>query len=534
MRFLKHYQGLILIIFLGLLLRLLFFREITFGYDMARDVLESISIWTTNHFKLIGPGTDIPGVEHGILWWYLISPFYFFSQGSVYLVKFILILASLLNICLIYYFSLQLFKNKTAALFSAFLFAVSFETISYARWVIHLNPALLTIGVTFLGMWFLWTKKSKGLLISLVGLFLSLHFEFFTLYLVPFVFLSIVFSFTKNRTKFLKKDLLLSLFSSVILLPFFLKELKYDFKTIRGLWDFAHRTGTDGSFFAKILTLPEKFIAKFSELFFYNFFSFDVLTIKILSISFLLLVLVSLVRSKTFRREKIFLIGWILSVNILYLLEGFGAYFISIGLVFPIFMLFSFLISEYIKRVKLQKAVYLFLGIIIFTSNLLLVFKHNPQGEFLFSIQKNNTLSNQFAVVDYLYQDAKGKPFKVNTLTVPLFINSVWAFDFEYYGKRKYGYMPQWAGYPQDGERVYGKEIVFAPYDENTTLFYLIIEPHEGIPEEYIKAFEKFENTRSKLISVKQIGTHTIQKRELFNNKIFLRDEVFVYSLEKD
>ena len=94
--------------------------------------------------------------------------------------------------------------------------------------------------------------------------------------------------------------------------------------------------------------------------------------------------------------------------------------------------------------------------------------------------------------------------------------------------------MPQWAGYPQDGERVYGKEIVFGPYDENTTLFYLIIEPHEGIPEEYIKAFEKFENTRSKLISVKQIGTHTIQKRELFNNKIFLRDEVFVYSLEKN
>lgn len=526
MRFLKHYQGLILIIFLGLFLRLLFFREITFGYDMARDALESISIWTTDHLKLLGPGTDIPGVEHGVLYWYLISPLYFFSQGNVYLVKLALVFFSLANIILIYYFSQTLFKNRTTALFSAFLFTISFETISYARWVIHASQAVFFIGATYLGIWLLLKKKGVGLPIALISSVIALQFQFFNLYLLGFVFITIGYSVIKLKTQFTKRDLLLSSLSLVLLLPFVLKEIKYHFRIVSGLLNyFGGQAGI--SLIEKFVNLPEKFFNKISEVFYFNLFGFDQTFAKILTAIFLFWIIFSIYKNKQFRTEKIFLLFWLLSLNIIYLFEGFNAYFINMGMVFPLLLLFSF--SLFGK----PKIVFILLGILIFIGNFSLILKHNPEGEYLFSIQKRNILSDKYALVDYIYQDAKDRPFKINTVTEPLFINSVWAFVFNYYGKNKYGYMPQWAGYPQDGERVYGKEIPFAGYDENTKLLYLIVEPPEGLPKEYLTAYQKFENTRSKIIDEKNFGTHFVQKRELFNNKIFLRDEVFQYSLEK-
>ena len=415
---------------------------------------------------------------------------------------------------------------------SAFFFAISFENISYSRWVIHVAQAVFCIGATYWGIWLLLKKKSIGLPLALIFSLAAIHFEFFNIYLLGFVAIAIFYALFKLKIKFPLRDLFLSSFSLLLLLPFVLKEIKYDFRTVQGLLNFFTQHAGE-SIFSKLLNLPMKFFTKFSEVFFYNIFGIDSTLAKILTLIFFFLIILSIRNQKKFRAEKIFLLLWILSINIIYLLESFNAYFVSVGLTFPLIMLFSFVSWEIIQKTSPKILGYITLMVIIFIGNLFLIYKFHSQGDYLFSIQKKNVLSDKYALIDYIYQDAQGQPFKVNTVTTPLFINSVWAFVFNYYAKPKYGYMPQWAGYPQDGERVYGKEVQFTKYEETTKLFYFVIEPPEGIPAEYLIAHQKFENTRSKLLEEKKFGTHIVQKRQLFNSKIFLRDEVFQYSLEK-
>ena len=74
-----------LIFIIGLVLRLIYFKETTFTWDQARDTIQAINIWKGDPIKIIGPSTaELPGLHHGPLYWYLVSPFLFFSNGNIY------------------------------------------------------------------------------------------------------------------------------------------------------------------------------------------------------------------------------------------------------------------------------------------------------------------------------------------------------------------------------------------------------------------------------------------------------------------
>ncbi len=135
-------------------------------------------------------------------------------------------------------------------------------------------------------------------------------------------------------------------------------------------------------------------------------------------------------------------------------------------------------------------------------------------------------LNDEKKVVDYVYQNHQGPIFGINTVTDPLFINTTWSYLFNWYGEKKYSYTPIWLGFPQ--KNFPGGKIKFSdkkPTDDLT--YFLIIEPTPGIPKEYIKGYPKYENTRSKLLSVKKIGTFTIEKRRMTKYRYFSRDDLF-------
>ena len=68
---------------------------------------------------------------------------------------------------------------------------------------------------------------------------------------------------------------------------------------------------------------------------------------------------------------------------------------------------------------------------------------------------------NQVQVVDYIYEDAKGRPFNYITYTPPIF-DYPYQYLFQYFGKNRYGYFPD---------------------KTHRELFYLIIEPDLQLPE---------------------------------------------------
>lgn len=512
----KSYWLFATIFVIGLILRLIYFKDITFTWDQARDAFQSINIWQGDPIKIIGPSTaELPGLHHGSLYWYLISPFYFFSNGNVFIVRIFLILLSLVNIFIIYYFSKLLFKNERIALLSSFFYTVSFEASQYGRWLSNPSPALLTIPLTFLGLWLIINNKNWGVAVTLISWALSVHFQFFLVYQIIFI-LPILLWFYKNKNfKFNKENLIGFIGSFLVLLPFIIAEIKFKFQGLKSFKQLSDSKDLLRSFSEVFLKFTDRIVYTFQLNLFNNLFISGLLTILITALT-----IYHINKKREFKKELFFLSLWLFSPIIIFIFDKAYAYFITIGILIPAIILTSYFIEVCLNKLQYKKIILTCVVIIIFLGQFMLIINQNKTGESLFSVQKKMILSDELKVIDWLYQESNGKIFVINTVTNPLFINTTWAYLFNWYAKQKYGYMPIWAGYPQDGQ--FGSDTKFT---ENTNIkgrpFYLIIEPPPGIPDYYLSGIPRFENTRSKLIEKKKIGGFEIEKRIFINNNNF-------------
>lgn len=519
---------LFIFIILGLTLRLLYVDRITFFYDQARDAFESINIIAQHHPKLLGPSTDIPGLFHGPLYWYLLSPFYFLSHGNAIVARIVLIVLSLCNIPLIYYFAKQLFRNRTIALLSAFFITISFETVQYARWLSNPSPAVLTLGIFFFGLWTFMNRKSWGLPLFLLGWGLSIQFQFFLVYelVVMVVAMVVVFLQKKKKNLFVLNKLNITLFVLFLLSisTFVISELKFRFQGLRALINFlSEKKGSAPDYMA----IFQKFAGSLASNIKFNFIDNQIIAWLVL-LGICVYVMHAFYKKSAYRYQVLFLFLWFISPIILYIIEGTNAYFLNIGNVYPLILLASLILYEFLIKdtSKVAKFVFILIIAVISFNNLFLVVTNDKHGETLFAIQQDMLYPYQHQVLDWIYKESNGRPFAIDTVTNPLFIDSTWAFQFNYYGKPKYGYMPMWLGYPQQdypgGSVQYGN----IP-DRHNQLLFLIIEPKEGIPLSYISGYEGFENIRSRLIKSKTIHNFTIEERQLTSNMGFDRDTLF-------
>lgn len=512
----KSYLLLAVFFVLGLVLRLIYFKEITFGWDQARDAFQSINIWQGDPIKIIGPSTaELPGLHHGSLYWYLISPFYYFSGGNIFVIRLFLIILNLINIFIIFYLSKSLFKNERIALLSSLFYSISFEANQYSRWLSNPSPALLTIPLTFLGLWLIINNKNWGVAIALISWALSVHFQFFLVYQIIFILPILFWFYKKNSFKFNKENFVGFISSFLILLPFLIAEIKFNFQGLKSFKQLSDNKDLLRSFSEVFLKFIDRIVYTFQLNLFNNLFISGLLTILII-----FLAVVYSNKKKEFKKEIIFLVLWLFSPIIIFFFDKAYAYFITIGILIPAIILTSFFIILYLEKLKYRKIILICMITIIFLSQFILIINQNKNGESLFSVQKKMILSDELKAIDWIYQESNGKIFAINTITNPLFINTTWAYLFNWYGKQKYSYMPIWAGYPQNGQ--FGFDTKFT---EDTNLkglpFFLIVEPSTGIPDYYIKGIPRFENTRSKLIERKKIGGFEIEKRIFINNNNF-------------
>jgi hypothetical protein len=254
----------------------------------------------------------------------------------------------------------------------------------------------------------------------------------------------------------------------------------------------------------------------------------DIFSAKIILLILIAFVIYSVVKKSKSSKVTLFLFLWFISPIVIYPVEKNNSYFLNIGNLYPLILLVVYIVFTVAERLKKFKKTFLALAIIgIFCINLFLIINENKNGEILFSVQNKEILSDEKKLIDYIYNNSKGD-FAINSVTNPLLMNTTWAYLFDWYAKPKYKYMPHWLGYPLDS---FGKDIKFdeTAWSQKGKILYLIIEPTPGIPEDYIKAYIKYENTRTKLIGIKKIGNFTIEKRLLINNNNFLRDDLNKY-----
>ncbi len=509
----------------GLILRSFKFTHISFGYDQARDALEAMSIWQQDPIKIIGPMTDLRGLYHGTLYWYLISPFYFFSSGNVLVVKSFLILFNLSIVFVLYFVVKQIFKNNLIALLSALLFTSSFEVVQYARWLSNPSPALLSILLSFYGLWLILNRNYKGIGLFFVFWAISVHFEFFLVYHL-FIFL-IVFGylFFSNKIEWKKifnpVNYILFGITFLILSPFIISEIKFGYQGVTVLSGFLDE---DKGLLRVFSPVRDTVVNKFIQNYFLNVFGVNILLAGVMFFLTLIFSVYIALTEKEFKKPIFFTLFLFFLPMLPLSFEKLGAYFIMIGSLYGIIILTSVCMVYLLSRVRFNKKLFLVLiaGIIII-GNFFLSFHNSQNGEGLFSVQNKMLLSDERAAVDWIYKQANGRPFYINSVTNPLFINTTWAFLFDGYGKSSYGYMPGWLGYPQTG--VFGEHVEYAKIEKikGTDLF-LIIEPGPGFPEEYAQRYPWYENTRSKLIERQLFGGFVVEHRELTKDQPFDRD----------
>lgn len=493
--------------FLAIGVRLIYFKDyVTFFWDQARDAIMAMEIWSGDPIKILGPSSDFPGIHHGPLYWYLISPFYFLTRGNPYAVRLFLILINALGVFLIYKLTQDLFNKKKVSLIAAFIFAVSFEAIQYGRWLSNPSLALITTLVSFLALNNMLQGKKWGLPLLVFSWGLSVQFQLFMLYQsVIFVVVWVTSKGFRIPSGNFKSYLLTFTAFFITFATYIISEFKFNFQGTKALVNFFESQTHSGiTFFVTLKT----YFARVYDSFYLNIWGANAELAKLLTL-FSIIFLGYLLMKNKFKKQIKILSIWVFSPILAIFLNGPDTTYITLGMLIPIIILSALIFNEIAKKSTLLLIALL---MVVAFGNGSLIYHRRLDGEAIFDVQHKSILGDQIRAIAWIYKEAEGKPFTINTVTEPLFINTRWAFLFDWQAKTKYGYMPFWWGETQVD--VPGSKIKFSEWKE-TDMHFLIIEPSSGPTEDFTKVIKILENQRSEVIKRENFGVFVVEKRKI-------------------
>lgn len=502
-------MALFLIFLLGFVLRILYLpsQSLIFGYDQARDAFITQQI-LTGDLKILGPPASTPGLFHGVFYYYFLAPAYFLGHGNPLAAAYWVALFNAAGVFVVFFLAYFLSKKPIPALLAALLFAVSFESTQYATWLSNPTIGIWTVPLIYLGLW-MWVSEGKkwGAILCGLGLGFSIQSEIFLAYnAIP-----VVLWLWITRKKLIRKDFFYFLiFLFLSLSSMLLAEVKFGYKSVSGVASLLSSGDTviAGRNLGDFIVL---YINQLGRTFSNNLLPSNAGYGGLIGFIFLIWILYDW---KRHHRGKFkvswqpFIATYVLAHLPIVSMGGVSTPFLTVGLGAGAVILCALSIN---KLWSVNKKMAAFLIFVVVVSNVITVISKNKEGQVIFAIQKDMLMSNELAAIDYVYKLADGKPFSINTLTSPLWIDTTWSYLFNWYGKGEYGYLPYWRGRDQAGQL--GNNL--ASVSDDVYLHFYIIEPPQGIPGFYLESEPAFEDSRSKIVSEMNFGEIQVQKREL-------------------
>ena len=215
---------LIAIVSIGLILRFRHFPDnVYFGFDQAIHAFNSQKVILERDVTLQGPGTDVAGVFHGPLYYYLIGPLYLLAKGSPLVVAALLLVANAFGAILVFQLGKSLYSSQVGLLAAVF-FAVSFEQYQFGYYLSNPSLGVLSMIVVYWGLVeFVFKRRKIGLWLVALGIATATHFEFFLIYLLGFSLVWLGYGYSQQKTTFSQvvKDVLGPFCLGVVLLSNF-------------------------------------------------------------------------------------------------------------------------------------------------------------------------------------------------------------------------------------------------------------------------------------------------------------------------
>lgn len=447
------------------------------GFDQARDLFDSLKI-IQGDLRIIGPvAGNNPNLHHGVAWLYFMIPPLIVSHNPISVV----IWNSLFNAgvaVIVFFLAKDLFQSKGTGYISAILTAISYHLIQYSGWLSNPTGSVFTMSLFFLGIWKYYKGKSWGLPLAAFFLGLSIQFELFLVYLVPTGL--ILWLILKPKLPSFK-IFAYSLFAIACALSTMIAtEVKFHFAGIKSMLAAGSLVGGGRQFdFTKLFALNLWPQNKNLDLIF-----------GVLVIGYLIYEMIKNDKSAGWRRN-LFLLTWLFSPALMLILGSHNAPWFLIGRPAAAIAAGGYVISK--LRPKFLTALVV---ILLCLANLTAIHNAYGNGQPLLEPDPSSILSKQIAVMDYTYRSAGGEAFAVDTVTNPLYINAVWAWDYDWYAP-KYGFKPTWLGGDQlppynTLEKATGKEkYLFLLIDETPRIPSLYKEKAVKNMDKYGRLLEK-------------------------------------------
>lgn len=482
-------------------------NNVFFYFDQSRDSFLATPI-VHGDLKIQGPSAsgsnDI--LYHGVMYYYIIGPLYGLFHGNPFPVSLGLGILNALAIIPLYILAKRVTSSKRAAALCCLLFALSFEASQLGTWLSNPNLAFITILILYLSIWLTFFESRKHwLLLTALGVGLSNQAMLSTIYLF-FVIAGLLWYRVQLEKSWRIFPLRLIIASVIVYLgsvsTMILTQAILHKDSLGQLGNMFTTTGS--------LETPYNSLQKVAELYSQNLawpvFPFFLTASAIVALVFLI------AAWRQFKpKVRLFMTIWFFGPLSLLLFIQPNAYHTLMGLTALLYLACGFVLFK-ISTSKYGSVIVVGFLVLFTASNFYGVTRAHGSGFHIAAIQRGALLNNQLEAIDQTYKIAGGGPFSISTLAVPYGFNTTWAYLYNWYGRQKYGYLPEFYGPSQNGIFAgdYLKEV-----DVPEPMHFTLYEPTRGLPPELIKDFSDHQASVSAgLLSRQGYGTITVEQRQ--------------------
>ena len=416
-----------------------------FLLDQGRDMMAVKGILYDHHMTLIGPSTSLRGVFQGPLWYYLLAFSTVIFDGDPWGDIVLMVAISVLVLLVVYFWTKSLFGEKTAII-TLFLFTVSSEAIAAATYAWNPHPMWLLV-IVYIFTFYSVIYKSKKFNILLWPI-IGLMFHFQTALAVFILLATGIYCLIFQRKIFLNKNFTIGIFLFLCtFIPQILFDIRHDFLMSKSALSLF--TGSEQGLFVSgeksgYVNLIKNHLSSLYENFRSSFINDGVA--KYIPNLFIIVILSSILLIKKgsgffLKKETEFilfivkLLSIIISLTFVYpfpirywFLTGFQSfYLIFLGLLLSRFLDF---------RLGKVFVIVIFSVLTFYSIQRINVLYLNPLND-----GGAEKIKGKLNAIDYVYQDAEGKPFGLLVFTPAVYTDAYDYLTF-WYGKNKYGYIP--------------------------------------------------------------------------------------------
>ncbi len=459
-----------------------------FYYDQGRDALVIWDFIYRGKFFLIGPTTGIAGIFRGPFYYYLIAPFYWLGKGNPLYPEIFLIITSILALILMFFLAKEI-GGEIAAFATLILGAFSFEIIYAGRWLSNPTPMLLfSMLIVFSLFKILEGRKKFWILLSFI---LGLSFFNFgssgELFYFPAIFIFLLWQvFKKGYKKILPGGkIILYSFAAFIFsyLPLFFFNLRHGGILGGNLksFIFGNTFGVGSAVFTFNRLI--QVVSFLTSLIFHAPYEKEFLWLTALFV-FILFYLSELLKNEKFKLISILLLSPV--IGLLFFQGNYGnVYGYYLTGYYLIFLIFVGVSLAFIFQKSIAGKIFVILFLAFFLN------KNWFWTKGMLNTQISDpviiVLGNQKQAVNWIYQNAKGRKFNVDTYVPPVI---PYAYD----------YLFTWIDNPDKVEN-------------QVSLLYTLYEADPDHPER-LKAWLERQKGIGKIVKEQRFGGIVVQERQ--------------------